>query len=575
MNAGTNTHDASLLDREGRVLYRFSALILLALSVLPAGALLWASLFPAGQFEPGHLLNEVSRASVTRAAWNSVSTSALAAVLSLLLGGCAAILVAATDMRGKRAFAFLFAMSMLIAPQVAALAFKSLLGPASPVLQAIGLAPAPGSANPMLGRWGIVFVLGIHHAPMVMLTLLAGFKCLPNHIIEAAAIDGARARRITLDIVLPLLTGHLGAGALIAFVAAFGNFGIPSLLGLPVNFLTLPTLIYRQLSSFGPTVISDVAAISVLVAALAGAVILSAAKLLGMTGPPLDRESALRPYWRLGRTRGLIEAAAAGLIVVALVLPVISLLSASLVPAYGMRLDLSTLTFRAFGEVLFRQAATVEAFRTSFALSGFAALLLAIIAVPMAIALHRHAGRSRPLMIVLIEMPYALPGIVIAIATILLFIRPLPLLGFSLYATPWIILFAYLCRFLALAVKPVAATFAQVPPAIEEAGALCGARFWMRLFTLILPQLLPAMTAGALLVFLTAFNELTVSALLWTAGTRTLGVVLYGFEEAGLTTEASALGIVTILVVGLLMLAIDRMRPLLPAGVIPWAIDEK
>ena len=44
-----------------------------------------------------------------------------------------ALAFAVTDMRGKRIFAFLFAMSMLIAPQVMALAFKSLAGPASPL----------------------------------------------------------------------------------------------------------------------------------------------------------------------------------------------------------------------------------------------------------------------------------------------------------------------------------------------------------------------------------------------------------------------------------------------------------
>jgi len=135
-----------------------------------------------------------------------------------------------------------------------------------------------------------------------------------------------------------------------------------------------------------------------------------------------------------------------------------------------------------------------------------------------------------------------------------------------------IILFAYLARFLALAVKQVAATFQQISPAVEEAGALSGAGLSTRLRTLIIPQLLPSIAAGAVLGLLTAFNELTVSALLWSSGTRTLGVVLYGFEEAGLTTEASALGIITIMVVGLLMLATDRLKPYLPEGVVPWSV---
>lgn len=566
--------DIPLLEREGRSFYWLALAILLAFSALPGLALFRASFAPAGGFDPWHIVTELARPSVIRASWNSLSTSLVSAVISVALGGIAALLVAVTDMRAKRVFAFLFAMSMLIAPQVAALAFKTLLGPASPALQIMGLAPTAGTPNPMLSYGGIVIVLGLHHAPLVMLTVLAGLKAIPMHLIEAAQVDGARPALILQQIVLPLVSGHLAAGTMLAFVAALGNFGIPAMLGMPINLLTLPTLIYRQLSSFGPTMIADVAALSVLVAVIAAGAILASARLLAVSPPPLESEHSIKPFWRLHNARSVVECFGVLIILVVLVMPVLSLGMASLVPAYGMRLGLETLTFRAYGEVLLRQDATLEAFRTSFSLAGLAALLLACVAVPMSFAINRFAKRSRGLLLFLIEMPYALPGIVIAIATILLFLRPLPVFGIGLYGTPWIILFAYLARFLSLAVKPVAATFDQMSPAIEEAGALCGASFFTRMRTLVIPQLLPAMGAGAVLVFLTAFNELTVSALLWSSGTRTLGVVLYGFEEAGLTTEASALGIVTILVVGLLMLAIDRLKPQLPEGVIPWSVND-
>jgi iron(III) transport system permease protein len=54
-----------------------------------------------------------------------------------------------------------------------------------------------------------------------------------------------------------------------------------------------------------------------------------------------------------------------------------------------------------------------------------------------------------------------------------------------------------------------------------------------------------------------------------------LGVVVYGLEEAGLTTEASALGVITILVVGLVMALIDTLRPMLPEGSVPWFVGEE
>lgn len=121
------------------------------------------------------------------------------------------------------------------------------------------------------------------------------------------------------------------------------------------------------------------------------------------------------------------------------------------------------------------------------------------------------------------------------------------------------------------------ASMATRSPNMEEAGALCGAHVLQRLGTLIVPTLLPALCAGGLMDFLTAFSELTVSALLWSAGSLTLGAVIYGLEEAGLTTEALALGVVTILLVGIVMTMIDALRPLLPDGSGPWFVsdDEK
>jgi iron(III) transport system permease protein len=146
----------------------------------------------------------------------------------------------------------------------------------------------------------------------------------------------------------------------------------------------------------------------------------------------------------------------------------------------------------------------------------------------------------------------------------------LPLLNISLYATPAIIIVAYLARFGALALKAPAAAIAQLPRDLEEAAAAAGAGYLRRIRTIVAPLAAPAAVAGGLIVFLTAFNELTVSALLWSAGTETMGVVLYNLEDGGYATLASAVGVVSIVVVTLAMLVIDRLGRRLPRGVVPW-----
>ncbi len=91
-----------------------------------------------------------------------------------------------------------------------------------------------------------------------------------------------------------------------------------------------------------------------------------------------------------------------------------------------------------------------------------------------------------------------------------------------------------------------------------------------RLAQIVVPPLLPAAAAGGLLAFLLAFSELTVSALLWTAGTETIGVVLFGLEEAGFVSQAAAVAIVSIAVIAVTMAALDAIAPRLPPGALPW-----
>jgi iron(III) transport system permease protein len=181
--------------------------------------------------------------------------------------------------------------------------------------------------------------------------------------------------------------------------------------------------------------------------------------------------------------------------------------------------------------------------------------------------------RSRLVRVIdtLVELPYALPGIVLAIAMILVFIKPLPVLGVSIYGTLWIVGLAYVARFLVLALRPIGAAFAQLDPALDEAAAAAGAGLGRRLRDVALPMVAPAAGAGAILVFLTALNELTVSALLWSSGAETLGVIVFSLQEGGDSPLAAAVSILAVGVVIALMLALTLLAKRLPKGTLPWA----
>lgn len=554
-----------------------AALVLFAgaLMVLPLANLLSAGLLADGTLSLAPFRDALDSRSVPRALWNSLESAAISAALSLVAGTVVALLIGLTDLRGKAVLTFLLLIPMMIPPHVTAIAWTQAMGPSSPLLATLGLAPPPGSPHPLYGRGGVILLLAVQHMPLVFLVVLAALRTLPREMAEAARISGAGPGRLLFRIILPLLRPNLLAAYALAFVSALGNFGIPALLGIPGRYTTLPVLIWQRLSSFGPSMLADVAVLSAMMAMIAAAIIvvqmaLTARGRAALIGPP--QQPLLL---RLGRVRPLSEAAMLSFVLLTLGLPITALFGTALVVTYGLPLTLDTITLANFQEVLLRQSVTARAFLNSTLAAGAAAMILALFAAVLArfIAGPRGLARRAGVAIsTLAETTYAIPGIVISIAFILTFLRPLPILGFSIYNTLWIIILAYLCAFFAVALKPVAAASLQLDPALDEAAQVAGAGWSQRMRRIFLPLLAPAAASGAILVFLTAYNEITVSALLWSSGTETIGIVIYNLEHGGYTTTAAAMAAVTVIATIALMGLLDVLGRWLPPGVVPWRL---
>ena len=170
--------------REGRGLALALAVFVVLFSVVPVGRLIGAA-FDRGAYAFWQVLDTPE---VWRAAGNTLTVAFGSGALALAIGLVFALLLSVTNLRGRAALAFIMVLSLMVAPQISALAFKTLAGPASPLLKLIGLAPKPGTPNPMLGQFGIILVMGLHHAPLVAITLASGLASIPKSVIEAALL---------------------------------------------------------------------------------------------------------------------------------------------------------------------------------------------------------------------------------------------------------------------------------------------------------------------------------------------------------------------------------------------------
>ncbi|MDN3561019.1 ABC transporter permease [Vreelandella neptunia] len=540
------------------------------LSLAPSLRLLIEALSDLTQGRQSPLWQVLNSASTWRALWQSLYTSGLGMLIALILGSLFAFAITLTNVRGKAWLVFCFMLPMMIPPQVTALSWLQLFGPASPLLKSMGIAPPLGSPQPLYSAEGIALLLGIQSAPLVFLALRTSLLSLPRELIEAARISGAKQTQVWGHIILPVTRSGLIAGGAMAFISSLGNFGIPAMLGIPAGYYVLPTLIYQRMANFGTGVLAEMAALSLLIGLLALAGVALQQQLMNRSRFGLGGHSGRSHDFTLGSWRSLVTATLVGILLIILVAPLLALIISSLVPAMGVPLNAETATLNAYAEVMGRQGATWRAVNNSLWLAGSAAVVLMLLSLPLAYRLQRLPERWRGVVLSAIEIPYALPGVVLAIACILLFVRPLPIINVALYGTLGLIFIAYLARFLVVCVKPVATSLAQLDPSLEEAAQLAGAGPWRRLGSIILPLVAPALFAGGLLVFLLAVNELTVSALLWSAGNETLGVLIFNLDEGGESVLASAVSVLVVIMVASLMLTLSLLAPRLPKGVIPW-----
>jgi iron(III) transport system permease protein len=538
-----------------------------AVSVLPMARLALEGISPSLPGAPDDLaLVVLSDARMWRAARRTVVVALGATAFSAVVGAAAALALGLCALPGRRALAFLFVLPMLVPPQIAALSWISALGPSSALLNALGLAPPLGTPHPLYSPGGIALLLGVQNAPLVFLTLMAGLRRFPAGLVEAARLAGAGRAAVLGGIVLPLLTPALAAGAALAFIAAIGNFGIAALLGIPAGYTVLTVLVWQRLAGLGPSGLSEAALMSLLLAALA-ALALALEAHAGRRGRRFVTAGATAPAppLPLGAWTGPVLALILLYLAVVLALPLAALVSTALVPAAGVRLSAATATAANFVSVLFVQRNTIVAFRNSLLLAALSALILVAMALLMTRARLPRAARLA------IDLPYALPGVCVAVAAILVYLRPLPLIGVSLYGTLGLILIAYLARFQALALKPLAGAAARLDPALDEAARLAGAGALRRLATISLPLLAPAAAAAAILVALTALNEITLSILLYASGSQTLGVVVFGLNDGGAAGQAAAVSVVSLLLVLALMGAASLAARRLPPGTLPWS----
>ncbi len=455
------------------------------------------------------------------AALDAITTSRTVGLITRSLGLAAAVTVAAiaiavplawltvrSDLPGRRTWATLATLPLVIPSYIGAYLFVSALGPRGALADLLGV-----RLPSIYGFAGAFLVLTLFTYPLVLIPLRSALRRMDPALEEAARVMGRGQREVFRTVVLPQLAPAIGAGGVLVALYTLSDFGAVSIMRF--NSFTRDIYIAYQ-SGFGRTEAAALGMVLVIVMLVLFAVYARVRNARAMHRSTPGTPRPLEPV-RLGRWRWPALAFCATIVGVALVLPV-GVLGYWATKQISSGLELGALMANAGNSLLAAAFAALAA--------GLAAIVVALLSVRYPSYVTRIVERVG-------YAGYALPGIVVALALVFFTTR----VALPLYQTLAVLVFALAIHYLPLAVSPISSSLLQVPPRLEEAARGLG-RSPMAVFrTITTPLVTSGVLGGAALVFLHALKELPATLLLAPIGFDTLATDVwrqtsFGFFEA-------------------------------------------
>jgi iron(III) transport system permease protein len=359
-------------------------------------------------------------------------------------------------------------------------------------------------------------------------------------------------RRVTFPLIRPAI---LAAGTL-NFVRAVESFDTPAIIALPARIEVFTTKIWREALGSFPTNHNLAAAYGVGILGIA----LIFVYLYRRFTSQVENYSTVtgkgfRPHQiDLGPWRYPASGVALLLLILLVVLPILVLLLVALLPYYHVP---TWQTWQRLTLDHFRYVWATPRVHKAFANSLFLALVGATVCMILASLASYITVRTkiaaRGLIEGLVFIPWAFPGTAMALGLLWAYVDfPIPI-----YATIWIILIAYVTRFLPYGLRAVTSTIIQVHKELEEASIVCGAGFLATFRRVLIPMMRPGVIAGWIILVTIFMREFSATLFLYSPGSEPLGPLLYFLYLDGMRGRVAAIGLV-ISVISVILIAIAQ-----------------
>ena len=502
---------------------------LVVFQLLPLVYLLIRAFFPEGEFSLEIFRRLYGYSMNWQALTNTVTAATCTMVLGTIIAYPLAYLVGRTNLYGRRFFRSLFVMTYMVPPYVGAMAWLRLLnrnvGTINLILRRLFSLPVTEGPLNIYSLGGLIWVLTTFYFPYAFITISRAMEKMDPTLEEASRISGASPFRTVLRITLPIMTPSLIAGALLVFVCAASCYGIPSIIGAPGNVHTVTTRIieYYGLGVQGVNDATGLAFCLILIALVVLYIsdfVVAKKQYVTVSGKSTQPASVDLRKWRIPLT-----AATALFAVIAVAVPFATILVTSFKVDVGKSLlEAGNFTMNQWGTLI--RSETLDCLKNSLIFGAVAATVGTVISCVMSYLLQRTRIRGRKLPDFLITLGSGTPSVVIALGLIMTMRGQY---GVDIYNTAAILIIAYLIKYLMMGMRTVSSAMSQIHVSLEESSQISGAG-WLRTMTRITgPLILPSIAAGWFLIFIPCFYELSMTTLLYTSDTKTIGFQLYQY----------------------------------------------
>ncbi len=541
-----------------------SSLFVIYLTAVPLAMLLFGSVRTAPLGEPGaaYTIQNYINAYVDRdfyvLFWNSLKFAIGTCVVSFLIGTYLAWVTERTNTPFKKMVMVMALIPFIIPGILSTISWILLLSPRIGLINlvlkgALGLESSPFTIYSM---GGMIWAEAIHLFPLVFLLMSAAFRNMDTSLEEAALSAGSSMfttfRRITLPLMRPAMFGVM----LIVFIRGIEAFEVPALVGVPARISVFTTKIFLAIhqfpSDFG---LAGAYGVTLLVICVVGVLLYqkmtrSEERYATVTG------KGYRPrVIDLGNWKYLTCASTFFIFFLAVVLPIFILLWSSFIPYYGIpsRALLAKFTLDNYKYILDYPLAWT-AFKNSFYLSVGSATLVMFLTSVIAWITVKSKIRGRGFLDNMAFIPIAMPGIVLGVSLIWVYLTlPIPI-----YGTIWVLLLAYITRFMPYGMRAASASMIQINKELEEASLASGGSWPQTFRKIILPLLMPGFVAGWIYISIISLRELSTSILLYSYDSTVLSIMAFDLWEGGQYTYVCALGVMMVSLL-VAMAAVARM----------------